>query len=763
MQWHHFAYMIISIALLGWGAAGTFLTLFRRKLLAAKTSLLPVLCLLCCLVIIINNYIFQQTGIIFDSYLLFTGFMNFGRFILTIIMFTVPFFLGALFIGINFINYSQRIGKVYCANLIGSGLGCIFFLLIAWSLPPLQISAVLSIITAITAIFVSCNKKTIITISIFFVIASTMIASFFTGQPSLSEYKDLSRTMNIPDAKIIVSNNSPYGMAQVVSSNSLRNSLSISFRYSDILLPCKRLFINGNLAGDIVQFDDNRNLQIYNFTSKALPYLIRKNKNILIINSGTGSDIAVALKNGTGAIAIDGVESNPFINNLLKKQLGNNYIEQGGHVSLYTENFRSFLNRSDKKYDLIALPNTNSFGENTGLNAIQPYYYITYEAVNFIWHNLTSNGMIAINCWQEYPPRQSFKILSTLVKVLRNNGINNPSRHLVAVKSWGDITFVLSKSIFSKKEIKKVKDFSSYLYFDPIILPVGIQNNDSQNNKRADNEIFLKGLQKILISDKKFIDSYPLNIKPVTDNKPYFSQFLKIKFLPEFIKLYRENNITFMDTGYLILLLTFAILSMLAVLLIILPLFFISLKKVNNKFMTFLYFSGIGIGYMFVEIVLIHSFSLYFSSIIYSTALIISIMLICSGIGSLSTDRTNYKIVRKLIYLIIILIVYGFFLNNVLNYTMGYQFIIKLLISIILVGILAYIMGIPFPVAIKDLSNKSVESASWGWCINSCFSVLSPSLAILLSVVLGFSAVMYLSALLYLIPMLYFLYQYKYR
>src|SRR3712207_49213 len=32
VQWHHFAYMIISVALLGFGASGTFVTLARARL-----------------------------------------------------------------------------------------------------------------------------------------------------------------------------------------------------------------------------------------------------------------------------------------------------------------------------------------------------------------------------------------------------------------------------------------------------------------------------------------------------------------------------------------------------------------------------------------------------------------------------------------------------------------------------------------------------------------------------------------------------------
>src|SRR5438477_9358471 len=34
IAWHHFAYMMISIALLGYGAAGTFVALARRALLS---------------------------------------------------------------------------------------------------------------------------------------------------------------------------------------------------------------------------------------------------------------------------------------------------------------------------------------------------------------------------------------------------------------------------------------------------------------------------------------------------------------------------------------------------------------------------------------------------------------------------------------------------------------------------------------------------------------------------------------------------------
>src|SRR5687768_14973288 len=136
VQWYHFAYMVISVALLGFGAAGTVLAIFRQKLTRHTEALLPMLMICTGIAMALVTDISQMSFLRFDSYLLFVEYTHIGRLLLTYLLFFIPFFFGALAIGLIFVKYVDEIGKIYFANLFGSGVGGVLALLLIWILFP---------------------------------------------------------------------------------------------------------------------------------------------------------------------------------------------------------------------------------------------------------------------------------------------------------------------------------------------------------------------------------------------------------------------------------------------------------------------------------------------------------------------------------------------------------------------------------------------------------------------------------------------------
>ncbi|HDZ58981.1 MAG TPA: spermidine synthase-like protein, partial [Ignavibacteriales bacterium] len=132
VQWYHFAYMIISVALLGFGAAGTFIAIFRKFLLKNIDSLLPVLMILSGLLMAVVVGISQSSLIRFDSYRLFSDYTNAWRLLTTYLLFFLPFFFGALAIGLIFVKHINKIGLLYFANMLGSGIGSLAAIILMW-------------------------------------------------------------------------------------------------------------------------------------------------------------------------------------------------------------------------------------------------------------------------------------------------------------------------------------------------------------------------------------------------------------------------------------------------------------------------------------------------------------------------------------------------------------------------------------------------------------------------------------------------------
>ena len=140
VQWHHFASLIIAVALLGFGAAGTCLALLRSRLMRRFAPLLPlVLCLSGAAMALVPG-LAQGPWVRFDSLLIFTGIPQILRLLLTCGLYFLPVFLAALAIGMIFVHAAGDIGRLYFWNLAGSGRGGAAMTGLMWLFPPVRAS-----------------------------------------------------------------------------------------------------------------------------------------------------------------------------------------------------------------------------------------------------------------------------------------------------------------------------------------------------------------------------------------------------------------------------------------------------------------------------------------------------------------------------------------------------------------------------------------------------------------------------------------------
>jgi len=781
VQWYHFAYMVISVALLGFGAAGTFLSIFRKWLLEKFELVLPLLMIFSGLTMSIVIWISQLSNIRFDSYLLFADFSQIWRLLITYLTFFIPFFLGALAIGLVFVKFVNHIGKLYFANLVGSGAGGIAALGLMWLFLPQELPAIISIIPVISGIIVVPKKwKSIIPLSGTAAAISVIIITLIIINPPgliLSEFKSLSKTLNLPEAKITLERSSPYGLIQCVASPVLRYAPGLSLSYQDTVPVTKAVFNNGNWFGPVISWNRTDTTIIMDHTTNALPYSMDKRSSVLVLDAGTEiplSGTAHALIRGAKKITV--VEPNSVVLSLLKNEFAGEIdsLLHHSYVSIYNIDARTYLLTDTSKYDLITLPIISAFGGTSGLNALQEQYILTKEAFREMWLKLTPNGVISITCWMDYPVRNPLKILATIAEVLQEQGIENPTGFIAAVRSWGTITIVVKRSPISAEETHRIRDFCRQMFFDPAILSDIKPAEQAQFNVLQDDQFFTY-IDEIFSSERTNLYSeYDFNIRPATDDRPYFSQFLRWKSLPNLAKRFGNRALPFFEIGYLIVAFTFVQISIAAIVLIILPLFSIGWKGGNRGEQPFtrtwviFYFSGIGLGYMFVEIVFIQRFILYFGNPIYSAAAVISSMLICSGIGSYISSRVGSKnrplmLLLTLSIVIVLLFLYAIILTPILQRTIALPFEVKLFLAFIFIAIPSFFMGIPFPIGIGFLAAPSTRGHSvrrnekevpWAWGINGCVSVISTALATIIAVEIGFVWVMVFASLAYCLPLI---------
>ena len=751
-QWHHFGFMVISVALLGFGSAGTFLSIYSRRNINNYTSYIPWIIVVTGFLMLFAVPLSQLELIHFDSLLVFTNFGEKLKLAATYLLYFLPFFSGALAIGIYFIEQKQIIGKAYFTNLIGSAIGGVLILIAMWQFKTYFLSYIVSAFVFIAAFFVCpVNKKKLYYSTVLLGIVT--LGFFFLNplQYNPSQFKMLSKTLLLPEATIVEDRSSPFGTFQVVESNLLRHAPGLSLNYRDSLPVMQTAFVNGNWAGALAKDQKTEcNLHLRS-TIFELPFKLITPKNILVLGGGEGTNLSLAASHGKANITV--VEHNPFVADWIKDSNSTASLKNKEPcLKIFNEELRSFLMRDTTHFDLIMFPVLGAFGGTSGVNAIQEDYLMTVESIKESWHKLTSNGIVVFSTWIDFPSRHSLKLLATIKQAFIELKIANPNQHIVSVKSWNIITFLMIKSPL--KDDTRIMEFCKDMCFDLVLLA-----NDKAHTEQCNilqDTLFSDYLQIILSENAtEFYDNYDFNIRPPTDQRPFFNQFLKWDSLRKLKKIYGEETLPFFEIGYYIIVLTFIQVIIIAFVLIMLPLFLKQIT-VKNKWGITIYFSSIGLGYMFIEIVFIHWFVLYFGNAIYATASVISIMLLFSGIGSYYSQQ----LIKKHRYWLIILATISvlLFLTQLFSFaiireSIGFVLAQKIGVSLLILAPISFLMGIPFPIGISRFTSGSDEALPWAWGINGFFSVISVPLATIISVETGFKWIFILAAFLYLIAM----------
>lgn len=767
VQWHHFAYMIISVAMLGFGAGGTLLALFRERLLAMSNWLVPLLMTVSGLCMMLAFHITRFDAFQFDVYLLFVERSQFPVLAANYLIFFVPFFTGALSIGIIFIRHATQIGTYYFSNLLGSGLGGLFVLFVFGNMFPQQVPPLIGLFSVAAGLLSMSAKyyRQHLAVGVVAIVTAVILLRSPSDVP-ISEYKGLSQAMNLPEATIVHSEPDIHGLIEVVSSPALRFAPALSLSYTGQVPVKKNIFVNGDFFGVIPRFSPGQSDHVLNYTTQALPWIMQRRENILMLNAGEGAPLAHAFSHAPAHV--DAIVPNRGVVTLLQNQ----FAEQSGKLFLHDSlqihqlEARNFLaTKAPVAYDLIVLPQQDAFGGTAGINALRENYNMTLEAFGLMWDQLQPNGVISVSSWTDYPPRNTLKLLGSLVQTAINKGVEHPEKHIAAIRSWGTITFVLKKSPLTPEETGNIRAFANTLFFDPLLLP-DLRTDERQQYNVIEDETFFSYVDRIMENDKHFFESYGFMVNPATDNKPYFSQFLKLRNIRELSQTFSGDQIPFLELGYLIVVVTLVQSTLLALLFIILPLFRLR-RSHRGKGGTLLYFGALGIGYMFVEIILIQRFVLYFGQPVYALSAVISTMLIASGAGSLTSGKLAAKprcpaTIGLLITLM--LLFYTFFLTPILQWTIAWSLPLKISISLLMIGIPSFFKGMMFPLGIRFLTGYDAGQTPWAWGINGSFSVISTSLAMLIAVESGFMAVMSVAVLCYALASgTFFLYRFTFR
>ncbi len=757
VQWNHFAYMIISVALLGFGASGTLLSLFRNQFIRNYVLLLPLLFAMSA--VCMSSVMFLTKNIIpgFDIYMIFSDTREIGRLVLVYLVYFLPFFFGGAALGLVYTRHSSSISSLYFADLVGAAMGGALLTALLWVMYPWQLSSLLSLLPMIGAFLVldyRKNKRIFI-----FLIFCAFISVYFISRkdiPAISQYKSLSKTLAMQGAKVILEKGSPYGHLHVVSSPALRFAPGLSLNWTQTPPKALAFFNNGNWFGAIPLGKSSEKYKFYDYTLYALPFVCGMPEKVLMPDAGTAPFASFCLTKGVSSVTL--VEENIVAVNLLKNRFAGIHDSLLYHplVKIREGHSRSLLLSDTVTYDLIVFPDVGSFGGISGVMAVSEQYLFTVEAFRNAWDRLSHTGYLMINVWLDYPVRAPLKLLSTIKETLERNNVLHPETHILLVRSWCNAVFLVKKSAITPVEVDRVRQYCLTRSFDPVV-PANILPKETGLFNILPDESFGSYIDSILYGNtQRFQARYPFDVTPASDNQPYFYRFFKPTHYCQLKEQYGFRSLAYLEPGYFFIFITLFQILAAEFVLIILPLLFLRVKGPGIGF-TLIYFSALGIGFMFVEIVLIQQFILFLGQPIYAAAAVISLMLFFSGTGSFFSGRYPAdKIILKkvLVAIVSLILLYALILNSMLGRAIYFSAEVKIVYSVLLISPLAFVMGMAFPLGIRIISNRNKLLVPWAWGVNGCASVISTVLATIVAMHFGFQDVTFIAAGAYFVSLL---------
>jgi hypothetical protein len=784
-QWYHFAFMAVSVALLGFGASGTALAIWPAPARYPQRWMSPLSAAFAATVLasfLVVNYV------PFDSYRIAWEPIQFVYLAVYYLALTTPFFFAGAVVGALLSSEGAPVNQIYAANLAGSGLGALVALAgLTWLSPPgvVLLAAALGLAAAIAFNPASSSRHYALrtTHYISFVLIAAIIILATDPPPfldiRLSPYKTLSTLLRYPDTQITFTGWNAFSRVDAIESSTIRSYPGLSFGYVGPTPAQVGITVDGDNLTPITANANEEALAFLDALPTALPYRLVDSPRTLIIEPGGGLDVLQALRQG--ASHVTAVERNPLIVDVVRRLYsaysGQLYtrpdvtveIESGrGFARRAVAAGRSFARAQDGPFDLVHISLADSFKVvNFGAYSLTESPTYTVDAFRDFYRLLSDDGILVIPRWLQLPPSESLRAAATVITALEAEGVDRPTSHLVAYRTFRTMTLLVKRRPFTPDQLAAIRQFVAENSFDLVAAP-DITPADVNQHNVLEEPAYYQAFQQLLGPDRaRFVAGYGYDISPPTDDRPFFYHYFRWSQVNEILATFGKTWQPFGGGGYLVLFILLALATLASVGLIVLPLLIRRLVQTDHGsrserprrvvLSTFVVFSALGIGFLFIEIPLIQHFVVFLGHPTLAFAAVVLAILLFSGLGSLAAPRV--PVVAGFAVAALGAILYPAVLRPILAAALGASLIVRLGVAVLSLAPLGFFMGVPFPRALALVEAIDAQLAPWAWAINGCASVLGSILATMLAMSAGFSAVLavaggaYLAGLLAIMPL----------
>lgn len=748
---HHFAWLIISLALLGIGASGSVLFILRTTVTRHEARILPLTLCGGSLILAATPWVLNHSFLRFRHELLpleVTPWIILGGLGLLL---AIPFFAAGLVVGHLLTSRARQAHRLYAADLAGAGLGGIIGILMAAHLFPETATAFVAGVLLLSAGLLTTRDQLRCLLPA--MLAAALAAGAGTICPVMlqpSEERPLAAVLRLPETSRHVRLPDAQGIFETVESPYLRDLPGLSLVAPGTPPVRPVAFLDASPLGPLATTPAASGKGILTFTTESLGFVTRPVDSVLHLGSEGGQPAELALMEDVREIRIS--EPVSALRRILAGRLRS--AMDTGRISLTGTGPRATLATTPRSWDLIRFPTMGTPGGESGFSALGEDYLYTVDGFRSAWNLLTDHGAIQVTVWPDYPPRNLGRLIATMRAALESAGVAQPRTHFAAWRNWGAATLLLHRQPVTESMAAIVRRRAEALQFDLLLLP-GLRPGERQRFHRIDDPEFFETVDAAI--DRSDADPSAARVfssRPPTDDRPFFHQHINPAFLPRLVAAVGLERVYHLEPGTFLTIAATAMLGGAALVLIAFPLLLPAAgSHARPPPWSFLCFASLGFGYLAVEIVLIQKLHLILGNPVYSAALVLASLLVLSGLGSACSRR----LARSRPWLpaaAVACLLPGVAL--LLNTGVGGTPWIKpgiggAIAALVLIAPLAVAMGMPFPTALRVLENENPAALPWAWAVNGCFSVITPPLAVLAAVTVGFTSVLLFAAGVYLL------------
>ncbi|WP_428940336.1 hypothetical protein [Fontivita pretiosa] len=789
-SWHHFAFLVISIGMLGFGLSGTALLVAGRWLAARPHTAMPMLVVATALSMPLCVALAQHLPI--EARLIPALFWRqVGCWLLYWTILTIPFLLGATTIGLGLLLAGQRVAAAYAANLIGSGAGAALLTAAIAFVEPAWLPALAGLITLVgfTAsaapdLASARSRRPMVTAA---ALGTSVVALWLafdppTIRPDPFKYSShLARLEAQGDVQRIARRLSPRGVVEVYRGQVFHELPFLSLdplagSASAALPPIHALVIDGHWSGSILDIGSIDDAAAVERSLMAVAYDLLDNQQpqVLLLGERGGTNIWLAARRGASrAVA---VQPEPRIPQLLRQLTP--ALANLPAASFVAADPRHFIDRPGERFDLIQLVALEgSAAGSGGIAGLGQDHLITIEGLHGCLRRLKPGGMISVCRGIQLPPRDNLKLFATVAEALRRHGINDPRRNVVIVRDYLAVCTMVRAEPWSESAIQRVRKVCRSRQLTPVwfdgIRPDELNQPDTMPGPPGSNADWYYHAAVQLLGPGRadamhFIDQWQFDIRPPTDDRPFFLDFCRVRAIGAMREAFGDLWMTRAELAFLFVLAAIGIVMLVAAVTMLLPpLLLPGVRQTRGKIVAAVYFACIGLAYLMLEITLLSRLTQLIGDPVLAASVTITTFLIGSGVGSIIvqfkaqsrrmkdedlSSRREARIVPIavagiLVFTAALLVCLGAITARLAAFADA----VRIALAIVLMLPPAVLMGMPMPAALKRIERAQPRLIPWAWGVNGFASVLAAPLATALGMSWGFSTAAALAAALYLV------------